>query len=315
MKKLLVTLLAVSSLFILSGCDMFNKKENKEQKEKTKEETKEEKENNELENDPNAEYEEEKPKDTYTVKDGYVVNNRTNEKYEIYSNFQSIIYDSGEVEGLYIILGEKGIGIYNDNDKVFINPEYSDVSCMGHTGEDYTVCTTNGDLTLLSTNDSMKLVSVKTGNILISGDKIHELSNGKFVVKKGDIESIYDDTAKELLKANYIGYSNEIGYIAIENDKVSVYDDNFKKISLPSITKDVLVEKNEHNILVAGDALLKLDINNNKYIKYNGNETGTKTILMDICGKGYAYIIDNDKATKLNNVEFKDYVDSSDFCR
>lgn len=310
MKKLLITILLVSTLIFLSGCDIFNKNE-------TKEENKEE--NNIIEKEENKEEQQEINEEIsqsgsdFKIDDNYLIDTRTNTKYDIYGEFQSVVYDSGYVNGLYFIHGEKGYGIYSKNDNYFIEPIYQDVSCMGHTGEDAFVCDSS-DTTILTSENNMKLISLKDGKVLIDGDKIHEFTNGKFVVKKGNNEFIYDQNGKELLKGSYIGYSRKIGYIVINNDKFEVYNEEFNKINLPDINEEINVELNDNSPFANGYTILKLNINDNKYIKYNGNSySGTKIVLTDICEKGNTYILENNNFIKLNDIEYIGYLNNG--CR
>ena len=306
MKKILVVSLTIFSLFVLSGCD---KKETKKEENKVEEnET-----NNNIDNNIDNEQEEleneeenEQNEDSFTIEDDYLINNRTREKYEIVINLENISYDVSEIKGLYVIRSEKGYGIYNENEKLFIEPKYMDVSCLGHSDESYHVCTINSDMTILTDDNNMKLINLKNGKEVLSGEKIRELPNGKFIVKKDNNEIIYNINLKEFLKANYIGYSEQIGYITITNNEYNVYDEEFKKIDLPDINQETIILTNDNNIFVEGDVIAKIDIKNNKYFKYDGDEvSGTKVVLVDPCREKNTYILENNKAIKLDNIVYK----------
>lgn len=309
MKKTLTIFLTLISLFILSGCDLMSKKEDKNKEQNNVEK-------NETNNDVNNEVNEEEPleseennevQDEFTLEDNYLINNRTKEKYEVIGNLENISYDVSEISDLYVIKSENGYGIYNNSNGVFIKPKYTDISCIGHTLDSHYVCTVNSDITILTDNTGTILISLKDGEKIVSGDKITELPNGKFIVKKDNNEYVYNTRGNELLKSNFIGYSEYLGYISINNSDFTLYDEEFKKIDLPNIDDEIIISINDNSSLIEGDVINRVDIKDNKYFSYDGQDySGKKIVIVDPCKKENTYIIEDDKAIKLNNITYKD---------
>ena len=205
------------------------------------------------------------------------------------------------------------MGVLNLKEKYVIEPKYEDVSCEWHSDDSY--CTCYSSYTTIV--DNSKLLSLKTGKILVEADAINEIYTGNFIAKKGNKRILYTSEGKELLKKDYIGYitysvydgldveTTITGYLTFDNNIVKIYSDDLKEIEL-NLDKDKRYDvSDERMIWTSEDAIMNIDIKNNKYFKYTGSEyTGYQYIFVeDPCyGDSSVYVIDNNKLVKLNNI-------------
>ena len=250
-------------------------------------------------------YDELKPNslDNYTIKGKKIINKKTNKEYEIYMGF--IDASGEESDYLYVIYNGNLRGIYNKKEGYIIEPLYENVSCEQHSDEAYNIC----EKSYTTLIDGSKLLSLKTGEILVNTSRINEISNGNFIALVDDKDAVYTSEGKKLFEASYIGYEKSIGYITIENDKFTVYDEKFNKISLPIIEDEKRIKTNNYNMWIPGDLLIKVNVNNNEYFEYNDDKyTGVQTVFIKAeCQETDSiYVIEDNKLIKLNKTKVKE---------
>ena len=241
--------------------------------------------------------------ENYTISDKKIINKVTNDEYKIYMGF---IDSTGEESDYLFVLELDNLrGIYNKKEGYIIEPNYTDISCVDHSDEAYTIC----EKSYTTLIDGSKLISLKNGNVIIDSDRINELSNGNFIAKKDDKDTVYTSEGQKLLEASYIGYSKNIGYITIEDSKYTIYNEKFEKISLPSITDEVRIATDNYNMWIPGDLLLNVDLKDNDYFEYNDDKyTGEKTVFIKVeCNESDSiYLIEGNKLVKLNKTKIKE---------
>lgn len=245
--------------------------------------------------------EEEIRKDGSIYRSGTIKNTKTDKQWDMQA-----MQNDNQIFAVNPALNP-GMGLYNEREGYVIEPAYNKISCYFHnTGEDYYIC---DDYTIFAQSENVtKLLDLKTGKVIVEAESISVLKDGYILVLNG--KHIYKSKdGKELLKADYIGYNENIGFITFENNKLQVYDNKLNKISMPNIDKynEITVpnQDNDH------DLLLKININSNNYFEYSGTKyKGEKIILIKVASrneelelKNSVYIIDNGELKILDKVK------------
>ena len=245
--------------------------------------------------------EEEIRKDGSIYRSGTIKNTKTDKQWDMQA-----MQNDNQIFAVNPALNP-GMGLYNEREGYVIEPAYNKISCYFHnTGEDYFIC---DDYTIFAQSENVtKLLDLKTGKVIVEAESISVLKDGYILVLNG--KHIYKSKdGKELLKADYIGYNENIGFITFENNKLQVYDNKLNKISMPNIDKyngiTVPNQDNDH------DLLLKININSNNYFEYSGTKyKGEKIILIKVASrneelelKNSVYIIDNGELKILDKVK------------
>ncbi len=244
-----------------------------------------------------------KPLNNYEIdfENKTIINKNNNTKYEINMNF--IDENEQEIDGIYeISLVDdinygSGILVYAKYGYI-IEPNYDDVSCYGHTDESYRLCKGNNQ-TLIN---SSRLINITTGKLIYESTRMNEISLGKFVARKDNKDVLINNEGKELLKADYIGYNEKIGYVVIDNKNVKFYDESLKEKDSIQIDEEIFLKGDNNSFWVMRELLINVDIKNNPYFIYNGEEySGKKLVLIStIDVESPIYIIENNKLVELD---------------
>ena len=248
---------------------------------------------------------EKKSLNNYEIKSDEIINKNNSDVYDIYMNYLDPEDDSKEIRDIYVIQYDNNDdpsrgynGIYNKKEGYIIEPYYSDVSCSYHSDESYRICK-NSYTTLI---DLKNLLSLKTGGILVETDGMNEISNGNFIGIKGKKHILYTSEGKELLKSDYIGYNKNIGYITINNDEITCYDEKLNKKELPDL--DEIDLENAYNDWSSNNLIVKVDVKNNDYFKYTGSLTGNAKVFIFTCRDDKdIYKVENNKLVKLDKAK------------
>ena len=240
--------------------------------------------------------------DDYTERTGTIENTKTNKKWDLLG-----MDNEGNIFAVNV--NNSKLGILNIKEGYVIEPKYDDVSCYYHSDESFYVC--DNSYTTIVVED--KLMSLKTGKIIVEADEINEVNNN-FIAKKDNKKILYTSDGKKLLEKDYIGYISvknendkfdDIGYITFENNDMKAYSDDLKEMNLKIDKDKIYYVTDENRVWTSEDIIVNVDIKNNDYFKYNGNEyKGNQYMFIEnpCYGPLTIYVIDNNKLVKLNNV-------------
>ena len=253
------------------------------------------------------------PISNYTIdkKKKKITNNNTKASYDIYEHF--LDNNDDDIKNIYTIavFNENDcpiyLGIVNEKAGYVIEPHYDDISCDYHSDDSYKLCD-GSDTTLLN---GSRLISIATGELIYDSDMMQSLDNDHFIARKNNQNVLIDSTGKELLKATYIGYNGSFGYMTISDNNVKFYNTKMKEIKTPVIKEETYLKNDDYVFWSTGQMLVNVDVKNNKYFIYSGNEySGTKLALISDCSiTSPVYIIENNKLFELDNVLLKNYAD------
>ena len=235
-----------------------------------------------------------------------------------------------------------------NNEKVLVG--FSDYSCQFHSDDREVVCN-NVDATMVQEHASdtayFGLVSLKDYSYILNVEyeSMYELGNN-FMVGKKNKYGLYTNEGKKLLdvKYDYLGYNDYIGYVGIIGNNVELYNTKLEKQDLSNKSlKDVFKEayskfnqekENDEDYLfmqgadsyywTVGSSMrihnisepFDLNNENNYRYKYTGNKyEGEQLVINSHCTYNYIYVIQNNKAYKIDSKEiYKPQTDSDAFC-
>ncbi len=199
--------------------------------------------------------------------------------------------------------------IINIKDSILL--EGGAFSCRFFSANSYSICM---DDTIIEESNKFGVVSLKTGETLIDRkyDQISQDKNGNFLVKLNDKYGLFSIKGEILLevKYDYLGYSEETGYITILGNNLVSYDKDIKEKTFPTDIRGTVAITNSSSFYFSGGSVLVYqDINKGlQGPKYSGTTyTGNQLIIYDVysgCyGDSIMYVIKDSKANKISSNE------------
>lgn len=256
---------------------------------------------------------------------GSVFDTQTQKTYNIIS-FDD---NSNNKQKLYVVNNDDYIGLFDlTNDRMFLGENgtnLSDVSCKPHNDMRYSRCSSGKTTILKSEYGSYSLFSLSEWKLITNGDSINEVKPGYYINTvnfkhlggDNEKESIINDNGERLLENDHIAYSDGFGFVVIDNQKYSIYNENLKDTGLTALKEGRYVSSD----LIFDDIVKEVDIKNNEFFKYDGSEfSGKKIILMDnLCmytgnlNTLRIWVLEDGKATYLS-VTKKDGYSNTEYC-
>ena len=247
----------------------------------------------------------------YTLYDkvGYysIYEDSANNTYYIVNDLEKKVLDSGEIKEIkyytdnYTVDSDKlkyyvYIGyLINKIDNIISSESFDDISCKNDEDNFFNLCE-NGNITIVTLNNKKGFLDVKTGKLLtkIKYDKVEEYTKNYFTCDDKICLYLNNMIIEQLKVYDEIKYYDNIGYIAIKNDKLKVLDDNFESVK---ITEEV------YKKLVNIGYIKELEIDVNDYFTYKGEIKGTQSLVIVDTGCG-----DYDENYQIKKTEPEVYV-------
>ena len=247
----------------------------------------------------------------YTLYDkvGYysIYEDSANNTYYIVNDLEKKILDSGEINQLKYytdnnIVDSDRLRYYvyngyliNKIDNIISSESFDDISCKNDEDNFLNFCE-NGNITITTLNNKKGFLDVKTGKLLtkIKYDKVEEYTKNYFTCDDKICLYLNNMIIEQLKVYDEIKYYDNIGYVAIKNDKLKVLDDNFESVK---ITEEV------YKKLVNIGYIKELEIDVNDYFTYKGEIKGTQSLVIVDTGCG-----DYDENYQIKKTEPEVYV-------
>ena len=247
----------------------------------------------------------------YTLYDkvGYysIYEDSANNTYYIVNDLEKKELDSGEIKEIkyytdnYTVDSDKlkyyvYIGyLINKIDNIISSESFDDISCKNDEDNFFNL-SENGNITIVTLNNKKGFLDVKTGKLLtkIKYDKVEEYTKNYFTCDDKICLYLNNMIIEQLKVYDEIKYYDNIGYIAIKNDKLKVLDDNFESVK---ITEEV------YKKLVNIGYIKELEIDVNDYFTYKGEIKGTQSLVIVDTGCG-----DYDENYQIKKTEPEVYV-------
>lgn len=247
----------------------------------------------------------------YTLYDkvGYysIYEDSANNTYYIVNDLEKKVLASGEIKEFkyytdnYTVDSDKlKYYVYNGYlinkiDNTISSESFDDISCKNDEDNFLNLCE-NGNITIVTLNNKKGFLDVKTGKLLtkIKYDKVEEYTKNYFTCDDKICLYLNNMIIEQLKVYDEIKYYDNIGYIAIKNDKLKVLDDNFESVK---ITEEV------YKKLVNIGYIKELEIDVNDYFTYKGEIKGTQSLVIVDTGCG-----DYDENYQIKKTEPEVYV-------
>ena len=247
----------------------------------------------------------------YTLYDkvGYysIYEDSANNTYYIVNDLEKKELDSGEIKEIkyytdnYTVDSDKlKYYVYNGYlinkiDNIISSESFDDISCKNDEDNFFNL-SENGNITIVTLNNKKGFLDVKTGKLLtkIKYDKVEEYTKNYFTCDDKICLYLNNMIIEQLKVYDEIKYYDNIGYIAIKNDKLKVLDDNFESVK---ITEEV------YKKLVNIGYIKELEIDVNDYFTYKGEIKGTQSLVIVDTGCG-----DYDENYQIKKTEPEVYV-------
>ncbi len=269
----------------------------------------------------------------------YVVNTKTKDIFDTLP-FKIDSEDEGYSNNYYLFLPYEDDENVKDNTKGMFNIKnkqlisgYNDYSCQFHSDVSSYLCD-NNETTMVSNyteNEStFGLISLKDFSIILKAEysSMYEIGN-YFLVSKNNKSGIYDKKGNKVLDVtyDYLGYSEYLGYIGIKGNDIEYYNTKLEKQDLSNTSlKDLYktaYEKSkgeiEYLFLATADSYFwtvgtsmriqnmnePFDKSDSNYrYKYTGSKySGEHLVINSLCSENYIYVIEDNKAYKINKDE------------
>ena len=247
----------------------------------------------------------------YTLYDkvGYysIYEDSANNTYYIVNDLEKKVLDSGEIKEIkyytdnYTVDKDKlKYYVYNGYlinkiDNTISSESFDDISCKNDQDNFLNLCE-NNFIAIVTLNNKKGFLDVKTGKLLtkIKYDKVEEYTKNYFTCDDKICLYLNNMIIEQLKVYDEIKYYDNIGYIAIKNDKLKVLDDNFESVK---ITEEV------YKKLVNIGYIKELEIDVNDYFTYKGEIKGTQSLVIVDTGCG-----DYDENYQIKKTEPEVYV-------